>query len=156
LSEDAAFSIRTAGPNDREYIAGLAARFAESELPPWRSYEEIAGGTRRQLIEALERGNDDRSALLIAESGGVSAGFAWVLLIADFYGGDPVGKVSEIAVTRSGGGAGRALMEACERWAAERGAKLMTLIALENNVRAREFYRRLGYAPEYTMFAKRL
>lgn len=87
---------------------------------------------------------------------GEPAGFAWVLLLEDFYTRAPIGKVSEIAVVRSGNGTGQALMEHCERWARERGAQLITLNALEGNAYARRFYERGGYAPEYTMYVKRL
>lgn len=113
-------------------------------------------GTAAQLQAAVEAGNGPRSAIFIAEAGGEPAGFAWVLLLDDFYTKEPIGKVSEIAVARSGGRIGGVLMAQCERWAKERGAKLMTLNALEGNAYARTFYARGGYAPEYSMYVKRL
>lgn len=149
-------TVRDAKASDGEFIAALASRFAEFDIPDWRTRDEIVNGTAAQLAAALERGNNDRSALFIAENHGAPLGFAWVLLLDDFYTGEPVGKVSEIAVVRSGGGAGRALMLACEEWAVQRGARLMMLNALEGNAYARRFYRLQGYAPEYTMFAKQL
>jgi GNAT superfamily N-acetyltransferase len=142
--------------DDAGFITGLASRFAECDLPEWRTREEIANGTAEQLERALERGNGERSTIFIAEVNGEPAGFAWVLLLEDFYTGAPIGKVSEIAVARSGNGTGQVLMEHCERWARERGAELITLNALEGNAYARKFYERGGYAPEYTMYVKRL
>ena len=41
-------------------------------------------------------------------------------MIADFYGGPPTGKISEIAAVQSGNGIGQALMAAAETWARER------------------------------------
>lgn len=79
-----------------------------------------------------------------------------MLVLDDFYTGEPIGKISEIAVGESGNGVGQALMAHCEAWARERGAQLMTLNALEGNAHARRFYERGGYAPEYTMYVKRL
>jgi GNAT superfamily N-acetyltransferase len=148
--------IRAAQRSDGDFIAGLASRFAECELPPWRTRDEIVNGTARQLALAVERGNTDDSAIFIAENDAGALGFAWAVIIDDFYTGEPVGKVSEIAVTRSRGGAGKALMQACEQWARQAGARLMVLNALEGNTYARRFYALRGYAPEYTTFAKTL
>lgn len=148
--------IRNATPDDRAFILGLTPRFAEFELPPWRSRATIVGGTAEQLRRALESA-DDRSAVLLAVApDGAPLGFAWTVLVPDFYTGEPVGKISEIAVLRSGQGVGRALMAACEAWAFERGARLMMLNVLEGNVRAQAFYREMGYRPEYSALAKRL
>jgi GNAT superfamily N-acetyltransferase len=148
--------IRAARSSDGDFIAALSSRFAECDVPPWRTKDEIVNGTARRLAVALERGNTDDSAIFIAENHGGALGFAWTVIIDDFYTGEPVGKVSEIAVTRSGGGAGKALMQACEQWAREAGARLMVLNALEGNAYARRFYALRGYAPEYTTFAKLL
>lgn len=150
------FRIRFASAGDAAFITGLASRFAESEIPPWRRQEDIIEGTAAQLEAAVANGNGERSAVFIAEDGGERAGFAWVLLLDDFYTKEPIGKVSEIAVARSGGGTGQALMARCEEWARQRGARLMTLNALEGNRYARRFYELNGYAPEYTMYVKRL
>ena len=149
-------TIRPARAGDREFILSLAPRFIEAGLPVWRLADDIVGGTARQLERALEH-SDKRGVVLIAErESGTPIGFSWVLLIDDFYTGETIGKISEIAVQRSGFGVGRALMEASEAWARERGAQLMTLNVLETNEPARAFYRALGYAPEYSMFAKRM
>lgn len=154
MSED--FTIRHAGRADREFVLALASRFAEFELPPWRSREDVRDGTARRLDAALHS-IDDRSLILVAETaGGERAGFAWLLLVEDFYTGRDVAKVSEIAVVRDGTGAGRALMRAAEAWARERGCTLVELNVMERNARARAFYQRCGFAPEYTMMVKKL
>jgi GNAT superfamily N-acetyltransferase len=148
--------IRPAASSDRELVVRLAERFAESALPPWRSKETIARGTERQVLAALQCGNGDRSVIFVAERDGRAEGFAWAVMLEDFYTGEPLGKVSEIAVSTSGQGVGEALLRRCEAWAIGRGAKLMTLNALQENARAISFYEHRGYAPEYTMFVKRL
>ena len=148
-------TIRPSVAQDREFVLSLAPRFIEAGLPVWRIADDVVGGTARQLERALER-SDDRNVVLVAEADGVRAGFSWVTLIDDFYTGETIGKISEIAVERSRIGVGRALMQASEAWARERGVQLMTLNVLETNESARAFYRALGYAPEYAMFAKRL
>lgn len=137
-------------------MLSLTPRFVEAGTPVWRLADDIVGGTSQQLERALEH-PDKRGIILIAETqSGTPVGFSWVLLIDDFYTGETIGKISEIAVERSRLGVGRALMEASEAWARERGVQLMTLNVLEANESARAFYRALGYAPEYSMFAKRM
>lgn len=146
--------IRSARIDDAAFIEALCDRFAESELPPWRTRAEIARGTAQQLIAALASRND-RSEIFIAEAEDGRRGFVWVTLLEDFYGSGTVGKISEIAVTSDGTGAGTALMQAGERWARERGAAAMTLNVLVNNDRARAFYESLGYGAEYTNMVKK-
>ena len=148
--------LRTATDGDGPFIAALTPRFAECDLPAWRTREEIVAGTARQLAAALREADGPASMLIVAEERGERLGFAWVLVQRDFYTGEPVGKVSEIATVRSGTGAGRALLHACEAFARDRGARLMTLNVLEGNERARRFYNDCGYAAEYSMFAKPL
>jgi len=148
--------LRTATSGDAAFITALTPRFAECELPPWRTRDEIVRGTASQLASALKEADGSASMLLVAEERGERLGFAWVLVHRDFYTGEPVGKISEIATVRGGTGAGRALMHACEAFARDRGARLMTLNVLEGNERARRFYGECGYAAEYSMFAKPL
>jgi len=148
--------IRAASSGDAEFVRSLATRFGESQLPAWRTRDEVVEGTARQLHDAVASADGLRSAVFVAEDGGELLGFAWVLMNTDFYTGEPVGKISEIATVRSGTGAGEALMRACEEFARDRGARLMTLNVLEENRKARGFYFAMGYAPEYSMFAKEL
>lgn len=146
--------IRAARDDDAAFIDALCDRFGESQLPPWRTRDEIGRGTAEQLRVALAH-RSDRSEVLIAEENGVRRGFVWVTLLDDFYGSGVVGKISEIAVANDGAGAGTALMQAGERWARERGATAMTLNVLVNNHRARAFYESLGYGAEYTNMVKK-
>jgi GNAT superfamily N-acetyltransferase len=148
--------IRPVVSEDRDFVVGLSARFAESRTPAWRPAASIVAGTARHLEAALASPGP-RSAILIAvDDEGTNLGFAWVLLTVDFFTGTDVAKISEIATVRDGTGAGTALMEACEAWARERGCAIVVLNVLRENERARAFYERLGYEPEYTAMAKPL
>lgn len=148
--------LRRATASDRAFILELVPRFVESGVPPWRTREEMVDGTRAQLDAAIGR-VDDASFVTVAETDdGELLGFAWTILETDFYTGRATARISEIAVVRNGTGAGALLMNACEAWARERDIDLMTLNALESNEHARQFYRALGYEPEYTHYAKRL
>ena len=148
--------VRVAQTSDRDFIVGLANRFAEFELPPWLDAELVSGGTAAQLDRAIDAAHEHSTILVAEDDAGTRAGFAWVLLVDDFYGGHRLAKITEIAVARDGAGAGSLLMEASERWARERGCDRLVLNVMEGNARARRFYERHGYAPEYTMLVKPL
>src|SRR5438270_9609746 len=120
-------NIRHATAADADFVRSLADRFGEAALPPWRTREQVIEGTAQQLETAITTTDGERSAILVAEDNGERLGFAWVLMLTDFYTHEPIGKISEIATVRSGTGAGPALMRASEAFAGERGARLMTL-----------------------------
>jgi GNAT superfamily N-acetyltransferase len=148
--------IRPATLRDRGFIVGLCARFAESRLPPWRPVADVIDGTAHRLESAIDSPGS-RSEVLIAEGeDGLPLGFAWLLLLEDFYTGADYCKVSEIATARDGTGAGALLMRASEDWARERGCEIVMLNVLRDNAHARAFYERLGYVPEYTAMVKAL
>ncbi len=140
---------------DEAFIVALAPRFAEFPLPPWLDPQEVASGTAEQLRRALRM--DHGGTVLIAEGDdGEALGFAWLVLVEDFYTGRSLAKISEIATARDGTGVGSALMRAAERWAQEHGCERMVLNVVDGNARARAFYERHGYASEYTMLVKPL
>ncbi|HTU82324.1 MAG TPA: GNAT family N-acetyltransferase [Candidatus Acidoferrales bacterium] len=148
--------VRPAAPGDRDFVLGLSPRFAEFELPPWRSHDDVVEGTRRRLAEAFDA-TTDRSTFVIAENeDGERLGFAWLMLVDDFYTGRDAAKISEIAVLRDGTGAGSALMRAADEYARGHGCRLAVLNVMEGNARARAFYRRHGFDAEYTLMAKRV
>ena len=148
--------VRTATAQDGAFVAELCNRFAEFDLPPWRSAHEINSGTAWRMAQALDS-MDERSTVAIAQDEhGRPLGFAWFHLMDDFYGGPPVTKLSEIAVVRNGTGAGAALMDAVERWARERGCGAIVLNVLQGNAHARDFYRKHGYEAEYTQMVRPL
>ncbi|MHB8146077.1 MAG: GNAT family N-acetyltransferase [Vulcanimicrobiaceae bacterium] len=147
--------IRRARAQDRDAILSLIDRFAESPLPSWRSPEEINAGTRRHVDRALSVPSDSSEVLVALDAGRV-VGFAWMLVVKDFYRGVDVAKLSEIAVTKDGSGIGSALMREAEAWARSRNLSMLVLNVMIGNSRARRLYEHHGFAPEYTMMAKQL
>lgn len=53
-----------------------------------------------------------------------------------------------VAPSAQGGGLGRALMDACERWLVERGVPKLQFMVRTDNVGVLAFYDHLGYAPQ--------
>ena len=131
----------------------MSARFAETR-PAWRSEHEVTHGTEVELRRAFAA-PDDGSAILIADGDdGERLGFAYLVLHEDFFTRERHGHVSEIAVARDGTGAGRALMEAAERYFIGLGVRFVTLNVNDANERGMRFYGRLGFVPQVRQFVK--
>ena len=137
--------IREAVPSDLEAVASLAARLwpahAPEDLKP-----EIA-----ELIAAR-----DAAIFLLFDDDGSPTGFAQCQLRRDYVEGtgtSPVGYLEGIYVdeTQRRRGCGRALLAACERWAAGCGCKL-------DNDESLAFHLSAGFseANRVICFAKRL
>ena len=146
--------VRPCKLEDRDFIIGLSARFAESRLPPWRPADMIVGRRRGNSKPHSFRAARARTSWWPEDDDGAPLGFAWVLLLEDFFTRGDYGKNTEIATPRAGTGAGAALMNACEAWARERGCVLVMLNVLRENDHARAFYEGHGYEPEYTAMTK--
>ena len=108
--------IRKAEEKDLGAAAGLAAL-------PW---PEHAPEDLLPELRALPETGD--GALFLASEGGADLGFAQVQLRRDYVEGtesSPVGYLEGVYVREEarGRGVARALLEACEAWAAEQGCR---------------------------------
>jgi ribosomal protein S18 acetylase RimI-like enzyme len=149
--------IRSAGDRDSEFVAGLASTLLEFGSPAWDDAAALAPGFREVLAGAV-RVQDERSTVLIAQrADGTPLGFI-SLKVSRSVAGIERGHVADLAVIEEarGVGVGRALMQAGEAWAGERGLSVLSLDVWSTNERALEFYRRLGYAAESLCLIKRL
>ena len=148
-------TVREAGPGDEAFIAGLVPRFVEHGAADGHTPDEVVDGTARVLREALQ-GREPGDIMLIAlDASGERAGFVYAVSERDFFTREPYLHVSEIAVARSGNGAGAAMMDAAEAWARERGYRFVTLNVVEANGAAQRFYERRGYAVGHRHYVKR-
>jgi GNAT superfamily N-acetyltransferase len=125
--------VRQASPGDADLLAGLAAELAQSFAFSRPDFD-------RTFPDLLAQ---EDSCVLIADDAGVGIGYLLGFRHLTFYANGPVGWVEEVLVREGhrGRGAGRALMEAFERWAAEGECALVALATR----RAAPFYRALGY-----------
>jgi ribosomal protein S18 acetylase RimI-like enzyme len=149
--------IRSADSGDSDFVAGLASSLLEFGSPAWKDPEAMAPGFRKVLAEAV-RHQDQRAAVLIAEDeDGTPLGFISLKVVKDVAGIER-GHAADLAVTESArhSGVGRALMQAGEAWARERGFTVLSLDVWSTNERALEFYRRLGYGAESLCLIKAL
>ena len=130
-----------------EHHRGLAEGVAEV-----RPFEESWRRRRGQYEGWLE--GDAEAALLIAERDGRAVGYAMLTAgagAATWDLGEVVVEIETLSVLAEerGGGVGAALIEACRRWAADRGARTIAVGLAHTNVGAQRFYEREGFTPFY-------
>src|SRR5579875_2321105 len=97
--------------------------------------------------------NDEQACLLVADAGLV-VGYLLGFTHDTFFANGPAGWVEELMVEEAWRRrrVGERLMRAFERWAAERGCRLVALATR----RAAPFYRALGYDESATYFRRLL
>jgi ribosomal protein S18 acetylase RimI-like enzyme len=152
------FSIRPAQLDDLDAIRELMPRLAEFELPRGRVAEHLWKGDEKILL-AWAAGKEPGCLIQVAVSEDQHIlGVAMSRLRDELLSGEPSAHLEALMVAKSaeGSGIGRALMDAAESAAAERGAKSMTLHAFASNTRACRLYDGLGYDGELIRYTKNL
>jgi GNAT superfamily N-acetyltransferase len=162
LSHQLGVSVRSAVPDDRQFVLALASRLVDGfDAPSHRTKPELIEGDRRALegwFDNLREGSGasgaDGEAMLIAELDGRPAGVAYLVTLIDYFTERPHAHLSVLAVdkTAEGKGVGSALLERSVQWAKERGSDRLTLSALVTNSRARGLYERRGFIGEYVRY----
>lgn len=124
-------------------------RLAGFERLPLHGPEKITSVVREMLGDALDLPREG-SKVLIAEAEGEPVGFVHLESRTEELTREHYGYVAELAVRRDaeGSGAGRALLEAAESWATERGHRFLALHVFAANSGARGFYEHLGYVED--------
>ncbi len=148
--------VREARPDDEAFVAGLVPRFVEHGAADGHAPATVIEGTVRVLREALRSPEPDDVVLIAEDERGEPLGFAYAVTERDFFTRERYAHVSEIAVARSGEGAGAILMDAVERWALERGYRIVTLNVVEENAAAQRFYARRGFGIGHRHYVKRI
>jgi len=110
------------------------------------------------LVQRLKAFDAPGEGVIVAEdpsSPGRLLGTATLHLTPVLHRAGPVGRVSALVVdsTVRGRGIGRALMQAAEQWAAERGCVLMEVTSNMRRADAHRFYEGLGYERTSYRFA---
>jgi GNAT superfamily N-acetyltransferase len=143
----------------REYGEADRAALIE-QFQALNCHEDLIAGDRRtdqqgaieSLDMALRRVSDSRGAAFVAERDGQPVGFLFVVIAEDavFVRAEmrQHANVAEFFVraTERGGGVGKALLGAAERFTAARGLTRLTVRVLSGNSGALAAYLRLGFA----------
>ena len=151
-------AIRRGGRGDRAFVVDLGRRTAHASVSALRE-------TASALVEAsyerlVEFAFDGSYVLLVAERAfDGPLGFCLLLdTLPDEVSGLPQGFVAYMAVEPSArrSGIARALLDAAETAARERGLPYLALMVTEENAAARELYAQAGYWTERRLLCKAL
>jgi ribosomal protein S18 acetylase RimI-like enzyme len=154
---NAAVTVRPGSERDRDFVRELGRRSGASSVSAVRGarYDDVLAAFDR-LIEFVF-GRDH--LVLIAQEHGVQVGF--LLLLFDIPDEVTLTDQAFVAYTAvepfaRGRGAGRALMDAAEAAARERGLAYVSLMVTEDNSPARALYEGAGFVTERRMMTKPL
>lgn len=146
------FQIRMAQPDDVDAMLKILPRLGEFELAPGRKPEDLWRDDAK-LLRQVFAGEAPQCFAQVAVStnnGGTILGMTLVTMQPEFMNHEPSGHLEAISVApdAEGMGVGRALLDAAEQEALDRGAGTMTLHVYATNHRARAIYERRGYQIE--------
>jgi GNAT superfamily N-acetyltransferase len=144
--------VRPAAPGDLDDLVRLLGLLFALEA----DFEPDAARQRRGLAAMLA--DPARRTVLVAERGGAVVGMVTGQLLVSTAEGGPSVLLEDLVLVEParGGGLGRALVEALEAWARERGATRVQLLVDEENLAALGFYRRIGWRPTQLRALRRL
>ncbi len=152
-----AIAIRRGTVRDRAFVIDLGRRVSPTSVSSLRiALPPLVEGAYERLVEyVLAREHD----VLIAESGGVAAGFA--LLIYDLPDEITLTEQAFVAYmavepAMQRRGVGGELLASIEEHARKRGLPYLSLMVTEENTAARELYAGAGFITERRMMTKAL
>ena len=151
--------LRTASPEDRDFLQGLSPRLSGVPGPAWHDLAAMEGFQTRYMAATFAPAALDGSSTLIAWSGdGRRLGYVHMRPGKDGVTEEPCGYVSLLAVDKDAEGSGVAtrLMAAAEDWARARGYRFLCLDVFADNRRAVDFYKRGGFESETLRMVKPL
>jgi ribosomal protein S18 acetylase RimI-like enzyme len=148
--------LRSFTPSDKNFIESLVPRFSEFDLPEWRQRDEINNANFISLKKAMETPEPGSIIFIAEDEMEKRAGFLHLQTQTDYFNGQKIAYISDIAVDSSfeGQGIGRILLNKAEEWANEQSCSLLTLYVFSNNSRARKVYEKLGFNEEIIKYVK--
>jgi GNAT superfamily N-acetyltransferase len=148
--------IRQARPDDRAFVIGLVPRLRAFGPSALRSDEALDGAEERALARAFDEMPRGAAIFVAEDDDATPLGAAYVETAIDYFTGERHGHLGILAVAADGEGkgAGRALLEEVERWAALNRFRFVTLNVFWDNARARHVYERAGWAPDTVRYLK--
>jgi diamine N-acetyltransferase len=151
MSQNPDLTIRRANPEDAGLLAELGARTFSETFAADNTPEDLAAylAASFNLAQQTSELSDPASTFLLAEVGGLAAGYAMLHAggpAEGVRGAKPV-ELVRLYVSREwlGRGIGEALMRACVDEARQAGHATIWLGVWERNGRAQAFYRKWGF-----------
>ncbi|AWS40337.1 hypothetical protein DKM19_02300 [Streptosporangium sp. 'caverna'] len=156
MADELRVEIRRYEKADHDAVMALAPRLTEG-VAAWRDSIAVADAACGWVRDSVRRAEDDRTTVFVAEDAGGVVGFVSVTERSHFTG-ETDGYIGELVVAhgRERLGVGRALIEAAESWAKDRGHARITLETGAANTNARRFYAALGYSEEEVRLSRAL
>ena len=148
-------SIREGRPQDRQAVLALVPRLREFGPVAFRAPEVLDAGEARTLTEFFDSPvGEDR--LWVADSQEHLLGAAYATVLSDYFTRERHGHLGIFMVAQDAEGAGvaAALLAHVERWARHSGFRFLTLNVFAGNERARAFYERHEFKPDYVRYLK--
>lgn len=144
MSKADSVHVRLAQTSDETPLLELVRLFPTPDPPPGAAY----------TTAFHQKLTDENSFLAVAEHSSTLVGYVSGYCHPTFYARGPTAWIDELFVIEQFRqlGIGRALMNAFELWATQRGCKLVSLAT----ARAGTFYERLGYATKAGYYKKYL
>ena len=146
------FKIRQADVGDAAVLAALATRTFTDSFAAYNKPEDVEAYLAKSFTPAqIERElSDPRSTFFLAEVGSMAAGYAKLRdgeVPSCVSGSRPI-EIHRLYALESwhGRGVGSALMNACLDRARRSGCDTVWLAVWDRNPRARNFYRKCGFA----------
>jgi ribosomal protein S18 acetylase RimI-like enzyme len=132
-----------ANPKHQREVLAMTAAYA---LDPMGNGGPLAGDVVARLIPGLRE--HPTTLIFLAYVGEQAVGIATCFYGFSTFAARPLINIHDLAVLpgHRGRGIGRALLEAVERKARERGCSKITLEVQENNLTARQIYKAAGFA----------
>lgn len=139
-------TVRDAADGDSAAIAQLLGQLGYPALA-----ERVPGRLRRMRAEPGQR-------VLVAVEGDRLVGLATVIVRHVIVDDAPFARLAALVVAddRRGRGFGRALVDAAEEYARDRGCSAIEVTSGDHRPDAHEFYRALGFEERPRRFVKRL
>lgn len=153
-----AIHIRSATPDDMDFILSLVQRFVGFELPRGRRKRDVARAIRSDLARALQEAPPSDHFFIAADAHDRRTGFLHLQVQRDFFSGARACHVADLAVStgHDSHGIGHALLGYAQKWAEGHRCKLLTLSVFPGNTRARALYEHAGFATDLIRMTKPL